>query len=661
MGIDVPDLDDREFEEIFETARRQIPVHTDEWTDHNTHDTGIAILRLLAWVSETYTYQLDRVSDDDRETYLDLLGVSRRPPAPSSASVAVSVPEDADGAVVPTGERLAVDDNSGVTKTFETSAETVLTAAGLERVLTNADDDTRNNTTENETENTDFFPFGRDPDLGDTLYLGFDGDPFAGADRLELTFEFADEDLPDPATHGDYESTFDPSVEVTWEHCLSYGRWDEDQVWASVPVVADETDSFYSGGRVTLGEPTRWDVNWTAVDGTQLHDQPSGLVWLRCRVENPGYEVPPQLETVSPNVLEVAHRETVENEPLRRDDDSTETTIESGQEFFFERAPVLDATVLVDGERWTAVEDLAQSGSHDKHYVLDRQRGAVVFGDGIDGSKPPVNAEVIAREYVHGGGTAGNVSGAAEWEFEREDGRLGGTPLSEVPLTPLGPATGGRNMESIADAMNRFKRDLAVPYRASTLEDYRYVAKHTPGLRVGRTEATSEPSRAADASGGTEIRVVVAPYGTGVEPRPSRGFLEAVEDHLNRCRLVTDEVRVLPPTYVSVGVDARVSAFPDSDDQALRRRIGDEIQSYLHPISGYDGTGWPFGRQLSVADVENVVESVSGVKSVEETRLTASGDAEIDEFGNVIIDDTSLFSASKADVSVSVDGRGGRP
>jgi len=257
MGIDVPNLDDREFEEIFEKARRQIPVHTDDWTNHNASDTGIAILEVLAWISETYTYQINQVSDEDREKYLKLLGVSREPPSAASARLRVSVPDDADGATIPAGEKLLVNDRSGVTKTFETETATTLIDADIDRVVTNAGNDTVNNTTENNTENTHYYAFGESPQTGDVLYLGFDGDPFSNSTTLELTVDLYNDKLPTVASHGNFESTFEPSVNVSWEYCEDYANWDEDEAWVDLPVDQDGTDSFYQERRDSLRQRYR--------------------------------------------------------------------------------------------------------------------------------------------------------------------------------------------------------------------------------------------------------------------------------------------------------------------------------------------------------------------------------------------------------------------
>ena len=38
MGVEMPDLDDRSYEELLADARKRIPVHAEQWTDHNAHD-----------------------------------------------------------------------------------------------------------------------------------------------------------------------------------------------------------------------------------------------------------------------------------------------------------------------------------------------------------------------------------------------------------------------------------------------------------------------------------------------------------------------------------------------------------------------------------------------------------------------------------------------
>ncbi|RQG88001.1 putative baseplate assembly protein [Natrarchaeobius halalkaliphilus] len=648
--VEIPDLDDREFEDVLSEAKRQLPIYTDEWTDHNAHDSGIAILELLTWLAESYTYQLNRVTDEHREKYLRLLGVKRRLPTSARVRVGVEPPSGADGQTIPAGATLVADDGSGDVKAFETVSPTTITEATIDKIVTYAGGDIVNTTAEATTGETRFQAFGDDPSVGDALYVGFDGDPFADAQTLTLTFDLYDDDLPQPASHGEMEGSFDPSVELVWEFPKAYERWTDDDAWESLSVLEDGANAFYDGGDVVLERPPDGANRTRQRDPIGILEQDQGLYWIRCRILRSGYEFPPQFDTVRLNMLEVSHRNTVENEVLERTDGSIETTYESNQEFFFQNAPVLNAEIDVDGERWTEIDDLDRSNSLGTHYVLDHMRGSIRFGDGENGRKPPVRARVVATEYVHGGGTEGNVSANSRWEFLREDARLGETPLPEVTLTPNGPADGGRDMEPIDDAIDRFKRDFKRPYRAATLDDFVYVATHTPGLRFGRAHATAT-ERTVDGRDYREIDVVVVPYSRQTRPKPSEGFVDAVQTHLDRTRLVTDVVSVSEPTYVDVDVNVVVSALSGYTDAELTAAITETLLTFLHPI---EAGGWPFGHPLYISDVVDIIEDLPGIGAVETVSVTARGERRINEYGDVLIDDSALFALTERNVRVTI-------
>jgi len=661
----IPDLDDREFTEVLEHAKRQILVHSDEWTNHNASDTGIAILEVLSWLSETYGYQIDQITDDDWKKFLQLLGISQQPPQPAKTELLLTVPDAADGAVVPAGTKLFAANQSGETKVFETIMDETVVSESLEMVVTDADDDTVNNTTEVRTEGTQFYAFGDDPQPGDAMYLGFDDDPLAaGGDQnmLELTIDFYDVDLPEPSTRSDTPVQFDPSVELTWEYCTDYERWEDDESWEELAVVVDETDAFYEGGIIRLEKPHENVVTTEESESASVLGQQPGLVWLRCRVERAGYEIPPQLNTIRMNILDIEHRETVEDELLAHEDETLEATISAGQEFFFDQTPILEATIEINGQQWSEVRDFERSSPTDKHYVLHNERSSITFGDGINGAKPPVGETVHATRYVHGGGTDGNVVADTDWQFKHPEEKLtDDVSYDDIELQQLRPASGGKDMETIEAALDRFKRDLKESYRACTLEDYEYLATETPGLRFGRAYATTRTRETPDDGSVDQIHVIIVPYSTQQRPQPSEGFLDTVREHLNRNRLATDIVRVKEPNYVTVGGMIVVSSVPEYTDQEVLREIRTELGEYLHPVVGFDGNGWPFGQIIYRTELTDFIETLPGVRSVEEIVLTASGEKEIDENGNVLLPDDALPTLVKDDLGVTVtenDGGG---
>ena len=47
MPLTVPNLDDRNFEQLVAETRARIPVHTPEWTNLNDSDPGITLVQLF--------------------------------------------------------------------------------------------------------------------------------------------------------------------------------------------------------------------------------------------------------------------------------------------------------------------------------------------------------------------------------------------------------------------------------------------------------------------------------------------------------------------------------------------------------------------------------------------------------------------------------------
>ncbi|ATW88969.1 putative phage baseplate assembly protein [Halohasta litchfieldiae] len=659
MSIDVPQLDEVTHEELVSRAKTLVSAHSEAWTDFNPHDPGITIIELLAWLTETHSYELDQITDSHRKKYLQLLGVRPTPPQPASVRLDLSTAGGQSGRL-PAGTQLTVDDGSGSHKVFTTDHATTVTDADLAAVVVDHDRGHETTTNANETDGLSYRAFGDEPTPGSALVLGFDGDPFESVGELSLFVDFDDADLPDPTSddttiYTDGSAvTFDPSVELVWEYCRRYpdgSEGDTDAAWEPLTVVTDTTTSCYETGFVRLERPETWEPTaWGCEDRGLFGHQP-GLIWLRCRVETAGYEIPPQFNTVELNVVEASHRRRHE-ERLEPTEGSTDL---APRTYGFDHAPVLSATVTVDGEEWTEVRDLDASGPADRHYVLDQAVGELTFGDAERGARPPVDADVTAS-YVSGGGPDGNVPETARWWFSDGDQPLGDSTLASVDVTPKSAATGGREAESITAAVDRYTRDRQTPSRAVTESDYTTLAERTPGLRIARSTV-----RLPDTDR-SPISVVVVPYAPPdvTRPTPSDGFRRAVQQQLDHRRLVTDRVTVDPPTYVGLNLTVSVTVTDRYETGGGQAAIETHLEAYLDPIRGFEGDGWPFGRSVTTAELRDQLVDLPAVDHVEECSVRTVGGGSVTPDGTVRIDEETLFYIENLQIDTTVRGSRGR-
>lgn len=73
MPLELPNLDDRTYDDLLKEALSLIPTYAPEWTNHNPSDPGIALIELFAHLSEMLLYRLNRVTDANILTFLTLL------------------------------------------------------------------------------------------------------------------------------------------------------------------------------------------------------------------------------------------------------------------------------------------------------------------------------------------------------------------------------------------------------------------------------------------------------------------------------------------------------------------------------------------------------------------------------------------------------------
>ncbi|MDF1515315.1 MAG: putative baseplate assembly protein, partial [Anaerolineae bacterium] len=87
MALPKPKLDDRQFQDIVDEAKKRIPHFSKEWTDHNVSDPGITIIELFAWMTDIILYRLNQIPDLHYISFMDMLGIKLQEPVPAKAPV----------------------------------------------------------------------------------------------------------------------------------------------------------------------------------------------------------------------------------------------------------------------------------------------------------------------------------------------------------------------------------------------------------------------------------------------------------------------------------------------------------------------------------------------------------------------------------------------
>ena len=403
----------------------------------------------------------------------------------------------------------------------------------------------------------------------------------------------------------------------------------------------DETRAFTESGFLRFVGPE--DLKPSKRFGVAAH-------WVRARLEMGGYHQMPRVTHILLNAVYAHHQTTITEEQLGSSDGTP------NQSFSFARGPLLEGqSILVrereaptgdelievkarQGEdairearrggywvRWTEVDSLYESTARSRHYVVDRLRGAIKFGDGKKGLIPGAgSANVMAETYRIGGGARGNVTAGMVTALRRTVAHV------DTVYNPF-PAAGGSDQETVDEAKVRGPHVIKSRNRAVTAEDFEWLTLEASN-GIARAKCLNTIGREG------EVTVVVVPKQDArrrdltIKPVPSTELLRRVKHFLDERRLISTKVHVARPRYAEISINVEVIRTNSSSSEGMRKAVDERLRTFLHPlIGGRDNEGWAFGRNVLKLDLYHVIEDVEGVDVVHRIRLhdeDARGDVE---------------------------------
>ncbi|MFZ0546124.1 MAG: putative baseplate assembly protein [Candidatus Promineifilaceae bacterium] len=699
MPLQVPNLDDRTFDELVKEAVVRIPVHTPEWNNFNDSDPGMTFVQLFAFMTENLLYRSNRIPEANRKKFLTLLGVGLLPKTPGRGLVSFS------------NERAPIQPVA-----FPTGGE--LRAGNVPfRALTTVNILPVTSAVFYKAEQTDLDPalksqyeqiyesFRESPDTGFQFYQTMLLEP------PEIGQELPELDLADP------QQSIDQSV---WVALLAPKNVDPDLVRAAIarqslsigmypslynegkriepksaepePVAdpglifeiaapdpnATETpaparykrlDIEYAENvldrpgivQVTLpkaADMTLWEYDPTE-EGTgdyppRLEDREVAgrvVTWIRIRLANKEQTDKyhqAKLAWVGVNATQVIQSVAITNELLGVANGAP------SQSFQVANTPVIIERQLVPGTsaedenftlevedlpsnggttwtRWTRTDDLYAAEQDETVFTIDPESGAITFGDGLRGMRPPQGRR-IRVSYEYGGGPEGKL---AVGQLNKSSLLPGGFKV-ENPVPTWGASRG----ETTAEGERNIAAYIRHHDRLVTTEDFEDITMRTPGLDIGRVEVLPlfHPDKFSYSDPSVQfpgvVTIMVIPQ-QSIEvpdpPIPDRLFLDTICRWLDSRRLVTTELYVRGPVYVPVYVTIGVETMPGQVRSLVYKRVREEIREYLSPLVGgvptstgegeVLGTGWELGMEVRRQDLEAVAVRVEGVRYVTGIKL----------------------------------------
>lgn len=625
MSLETPRLDDRTFTDLVDEARRRIPLYTPEWTDFNLSDPGITLLELFAWMTDIVLYRLNRVPDKHYIKMMEMIGIRLKEVEAARTAITfwLSAPQPVD-VLLPEGVEVSTPRTEMMDAVvFSTDVPMTIYVPKLASALTSFAGRGGGREIkpynvrrlEGSSESMPAFE-SKPPQAGDAFYLGFDEDLSFHILGVEIGVEAAEGAGIDP--------TNPPYV---WEAISADGE----QEWVPLQVDYDGTLGLNVNGLVRLHLPAITKAMRNNVNG----------YWVRCRLDpsrSPrSYGVSPVINHLRIEswgiTVEATNISRSKNEALGRSEGTP------GQKFYLAHTPIVprltNEYIVVrqeDGreDRWKEVADFGSSQADDLHYTLDSNSGEIRFGPALPrrdggvqllGAVPVKGAQIMMRQYRHGGGAGGNLAVNTMSVLK--------TSIPYIAkVSNRFPASGGIDAEKLETAKERVPDFLRSLNRAVTTADYEYLAEEAAPGEVARAHCV----QAAAGSAG-EVRVLIVPRIPNLIGPIAPQSLSLTTDLRDRIAAYLDERRLLgvrlevsPPAYQWVDVEVRFRAAVGAVAEEVRQRVEDRLYTFLNPITGgQDGKGWAFGRTLYLADIMAVLLPIQGVDFVRAVHIYPVG------------------------------------
>lgn len=183
-----------------------------------------------------------------------------------------------------------------------------------------------------------------------------------------------------------------------------------------------------------------------------------------------------------------------------------------------------------------------------------------------------------------------------------------GKNLQDIVFVNEGPGTGGCFRESIADVRERFLADMNKPYTAVTAADYESIVKSAPGLCIHKVRAVLREER-------NEVQIAVKPGTDERFPKLSDTYRKSLEQLLEKKRLLTTRVEIVPPVYLPINVKGviYVKRHYEREQGLIEQTIREQLD-YLESERN-------FGDVLKFDEVFRAVENLECVEYIYDLTL----------------------------------------
>lgn len=665
--LDFRNLDDKNFDEIFNSMKEISRNTFRNWSDENFHDPGITILEMLAWLNEMQRYYMNRIPNKNIHMFLKLMKQELGQKIPSSSIVLFSN-ESKMEKNIPKCTPL-----KGSKAIFENIEPIDLNLNKIEGIFSKFNMEVRNLEEFNNNEDAYYYPFSINPQNKNRLYLGFKNKIKKG-DKLAINV---------------FTGNYSLDEELKDEGIIDWYYYQGKQ-WQKADIIKDNTYGFKTSGNIHLkmkedlvaeklypknDKKRYWIYAQINKDGILYTPKVKSIGINRVNIINKHYKVKskeidykgevlldeyidivginefyisinkkyykiPNIDTKDKSNINLYYKiEKLKNrnKKLILLDDKKEkikdkkklkirsyykdqdlflgqTNSLALQEIPFYKENIIKKELKLfigdenDGYLEYRYVDFFSSEQKGQN-VFTIENKNIVFADNLKGNIPTKDKEIYLSNIAFSSGKSGNVRRKDIKTFLYED-----SYFDNISLKNISKAINGNDEQEITDVNKIFANTLLNSKRAVNEDDYIRILKKSKELAIGRIKVLplyekglkSYPKKVKEGV----VSIVVIPKDKGFKPTISNDYLNKVKRFIQPYRLITTNIKVIRPEYI--GIDIKVIAnVKNNIVENIKDELLNQLRDYLVPIKkeNDDYIGWEFGKTLYSGEIYSLINS----------------------------------------------------
>ncbi|PSB45055.1 baseplate protein J [filamentous cyanobacterium Phorm 6] len=194
--------------------------------------------------------------------------------------------------------------------------------------------------------------------------------------------------------------------------------------------------------------------------------------------------------------------------------------------------------------------------------------------------------------------------------------------------------------------------ELALAWKSDSIEGKVRRSRCIPERNLSQTDSVARTRKAPG-----HISLVVVPESIEKEPKPTQELTKALMEYLDEWRLLTTRLHIVAPDYVHLKIRAQLYLEDGANPLTVPDKAIKEVENFFAPLNSqtyWEGKGWPFGQNVYISELYQLLDRLPGVDYVRGVNLEVSGATKTEQ----LTDNNNLTSIILNDnelVAVQVD------